>query len=501
MSQGSGKRRFHFKSPKPNDPQVRRFREWSEENKGFYSSFRQWLFDTGYELTSVGLYGVAARQAIGYLDQPYWVIDPDADIERVWQHIQESPLKDSTKHDYHKGLLKLSEYLRLRQDKPPKEKIIRWDFYLGSLPAWVSNEIHPFLQSCMRSWRPERKHEKTIVALSTLTRPLRFIQAHVPLEEPARLTPERWYEYLDYRLAGGITPQTTNDELHCLLRFLHFVEERGWPVCQRMFLIDKLDEGRRIPRDVPPEQLSRVQQAIQAQAASTHLGQARLGKMDLAWFLLMLHSGLRTCEVRSLRFTDMDWERHCIRIEQSKGLKDRIVFLSQACITALKDYLCVRGCVEALPENVFVFRHIPLSRFYCGQRLHTYGFRCGVHITPHQLRHSCATLLLNCGAPAVSVQALLGHKSIDTTLGYARLYDGTLAADYYRAMALVESRLALPEDRLTQPPVLGQLLALVDSLRSGALTPDQAEVVRILRAGIAALAEKPMNMEDVKVLI
>ena len=53
------------------------------------------------------------------------------------------------------------------------------------------------------------------------------------------------------------------------------------------------------------------------------------------------------------------------------------------------------------------------------------------------------------------MQALLGHKWVDTTLGYARLYDGTVAADYYQAMAMVERRMALPEDRLSQPPALG----------------------------------------------
>jgi len=55
----------------------------------------------------------------------------------------------------------------------------------------------------------------------------------------------------------------------------------------------------------------------------------------------------------------------------------------------------------------------------------------------------CATLLLNASAPSLAVQTILGHKHINTTLGYARLYDGTVAADYYRAMAGVGERLIL----------------------------------------------------------
>jgi integrase/recombinase XerD len=209
--------------------------------------------------------------------------------------------------------------------------------------------------------------------------------------------------------------------------------------------------------------------------------------MDLAWFLLMLHCGLRSGEVRRLKMTDIQWDSRRVRIEQSKGLKDRQIYLTDAILEALRSYLAVRGPAQALPENVFIFRHAPLTRTYCFQRLRTYGARCGVKAAPHRLRHSCATLLLNAGAPALSLQMILGHKQIDTTLGYARLYDGTIAADYYSAMNKVERQLALPEDRTAEPPGLGQLIALTDALRNGSLNPAQTEIVRALREGLGLL--------------
>ena len=76
-----------------------------------------------------------------------------------------------------------------------------------------------------------------------------------------------------------------------------------------------------------------------------------------------------------------------------------------------------------------------------------------------------------------------------------------MAADYYQAMAMVERRMALPEDRLSQPPALGQLVALVDSLHTGTLNSAQTEVLRLLRAGLLALAEEPTNIGDVKVQV
>jgi hypothetical protein len=91
-------------------------------------------------------------------------------------------------------------------------------------------------------------------------------------------------------------------------------------------------------------------------------------------------------------------------------------------------------------------------------------------------------------APVLAVQTILGHKQVDTTLGYARLSDGTVAADYYSAMNHVERQLALPEDKMAEPLGIGQLLALTDALRRDTLSPAQSEIVRTLHEGLARLA-------------
>ncbi len=98
---------------------------------------------------------------------------------------------------------------------------------------------------------------------------------------------------------------------------------------------------------------------------------------------------------------------------------------------------------------------------------------------------------------------ILGHKFVTTTLGYARLYDGTAAADYYRAMAEVERRLPLIDDvillnKIDAAPHAGKLLALVDSLRGGTLNESQAETLHLLRAGIMAMTEKDESMKLLK---
>jgi site-specific recombinase XerD len=500
MSAQPRKRRPHRKSIQPADPAIKAWRDWPPENQRFYENFHNWLKKGGFSDSTLNIYGVAARQALGFLDKYYWQIDPDGDLARAWGRLQSHPTSPSTQDGYRKGLVKLAEYLRLVCDRPQAPKPVLWDHFLGMLPDWLACDVRDFIAHRARAWATDRKSERTCDLLSHLTRPLRWMAAHFELGEIGDLTPVLWEAYLDMRLADGIQPRTTNSELLELQHWLRFLQDQGRPVCARMLRVERLFEGKSLPKDVPVDQLRTLQEAIRAEAVSDERGRSRTGKMDLVWFLLMLHSGLRTCEVRDLRFADLNIAARQARIEQSKGLKDRMVYLSAVTITALQAYLAVRGPRDALPEHIFIYRHQPLGKFYCGQRLQTYGERCGVYTSPHRLRHSCATLLLNAGAPVLTVQTLLGHKWVDTTLGYARLYDGTVAADYYGAMAMVERRMALPEDALAEPPGTGQLLALIDSLREGTLNQAQTETVRRLRTGILALAERENAIQDVKVL-
>jgi integrase/recombinase XerD len=307
------------------------------------------------------------------------------------------------------------------------------------------------------------------------------------------ITPNLWDDFVAARLAAGITLTTINHDLHHFQSFLRFLAEAGRPVCERMLRVKIMPRNQPLPRDVPPEQLRRLLQEVERATTSTHSTTRSLALMDRAWMLLMLHSGLRTGEVRQMRLSDIDWERRLLRIEQSKGLKDRLVPLSALTLEAARAYLAERRLPTAeSAENRLVFVHWQrgLNAQYCQARLKWYGERCGVKASPHQLRHSCATLLLNAGAPVMTVKVILGHVKIDTTLGYARLYDGTVAADYYRAMAQVENHLSLPENSAVSPPSHGELLALVDSLRAGTLNEMQVGTLQILRKGILALAKQ-----------
>ena len=140
-------------------------------------------------------------------------------------------------------------------------------------------------------------------------------------------------------------------------------------------------------------------------------------------------------------------------------------------------------------DHVFIYRHLPLSSTYCGRA--AADLRRAVRGARHL--PSAAPFLRDAAAERRGAGAdgaeLLGHKHVDTTLGYARLYDGTVAADYYRAIGEIESRFKVQDNLAVEPPTSGQLLALVDALRDGTLNDGQRDTLHALRAGILALAE------------
>ncbi len=94
------------------------------------------------------------------------------------------------------------------------------------------------------------------------------------------------------------------------------------------------------------------------------------------------------------------------------------------------------------------------------------------------------------------MQAIQGRKHIDTTMNYARLYDSTVATDYFGAMSEIEARMSLADAGDGRPVSGGQLLALVDTLRTGTLNDDQKQTVLQLRTGILAFVARSRGWND-----
>ena len=147
--------------------------------------------------------------------------------------------------------------------------------------------------------------------------------------------------------------------------------------------------------------------------------------------------GMRAGEVVGLRVGDIDSAQGIIRIVQGKGRKDRNVMLSAALLALLRHWWQVRPTrhdAGVPPQGRWIFpgraagRHATTRQF--GRLFEETVAAAGItkHVTPHALRHSFATHLLERGTDIRHIQALLGHDKLDTTARYTRVATGTIAA-------------------------------------------------------------------------
>jgi len=145
-------------------------------------------------------------------------------------------------------------------------------------------------------------------------------------------------------------------------------------------------------------------------------------------FSTMYGTGMRVSEALHLRARHIDSQRMMIRIEQSKGNRDRYVQLSPKLLELLRIYWRkVRPQEWLFPGQ---FPHQPLSREAVGQAVTRAAHRAGLtkDPSPHCLRHAFAVHLLEAGTDLRKIQLLLGHRSLATTARYLCLATSTVCA-------------------------------------------------------------------------
>lgn len=164
-----------------------------------------------------------------------------------------------------------------------------------------------------------------------------------------------------------------------------------------------------------------------------------MGLRDRAMLEVLYSTGLRVSELLNLRMADIDMRVGCVRCI-GKGDKERLVPIGRKAIEAVDQYLKHARPLFARPsappphsQVLFLTRlGKRLSRVAIWKILHDYGVRLGLRgrLTPHKLRHSFATHLLERGADLRSVQMMLGHADISTTQIYTHVVEERLKQIY-----------------------------------------------------------------------
>ena len=164
-----------------------------------------------------------------------------------------------------------------------------------------------------------------------------------------------------------------------------------------------------------------------------------IGMRDRAMLEVLYSTGLRVSELLNLRMTDIDMRMGYVRCI-GKGDKERLVPIGRKAIEAVEYYLAKGRPQFARPSSPPPHSHVlfltrigrRLSRVGIWKILHDYGMRLGLRgrLTPHKLRHSFATHLLEGGADLRSVQLMLGHADISTTQIYTHVVEERLKQIY-----------------------------------------------------------------------
>ena len=156
------------------------------------------------------------------------------------------------------------------------------------------------------------------------------------------------------------------------------------------------------------------------------------GLRDKTMLEIMYSCGLRVSELISLKKKDINIKNSFIRII-GKGNKERIIPIGEIALEYLNKYFELLSYNSKLnnSKNVFINKNgLPLTRQYFFKIIKYYSVKANINknISPHTLRHSFATHLLENGAPLIAVKNLLGHESINTTQIYTHVNERKLVS-------------------------------------------------------------------------
>ena len=209
----------------------------------------------------------------------------------------------------------------------------------------------------------------------------------------------------------GVRPPTINGSVAALRFFFTVTLDKGGMARHLTFV----REPGKVPVVLSPEEVARLLEAAPGPKYKAALSAA-------------YGAGLRVSEVVSLKVPDVDSKRMLLRIEQGKGRKDRHAMLSPQLLELLRDwYRIARPQIWLFPGRNPV-NHLTTRQF--NRAVHAAAVMAEIkkRVSPHTLRHSFATHLLEQNIDIRVIQVLLGHAKLDTTALYTRVATNTIRA-------------------------------------------------------------------------
>ena len=221
---------------------------------------------------------------------------------------------------------------------------------------------------------------------------------------PATGRPEDVRAFQVHQRNAGVQPPTMNGAVSALRFF--FTTTLGQPEVARHLTLVR--QPRKMPVVLDQDEVARLLEAAPGPKYKAALGVA-------------YGAGLRVSEVANLKVSDIDTKQMRLRIEQGKGSKDRNAMLSPRLVALLRDWWCVEQPTTWLFPGRDPLRPITTRQLYRVVRETADAVEIKKRVSPHMLRHSFATHLLEQGVDIRVIQVLLGHSKLDTTARYAHV--------------------------------------------------------------------------------
>lgn len=248
---------------------------------------------------------------------------------------------------------------------------------------------------------------------------------------PGEITTMELREYVAALHEAGYAKTSIARRLASLRSFFKFGQREGWAETNPAKPLRNPRKPRSLPHFLSSDELS--------QLLESPPGDQSLGKRDRAMLETLYSAGLRVSELVGINDSDLELDAGIVRV-RGKGRKERLAPLGSFAVRAVRHWLKVRTVSAKEPKGseapVFVNRFgRRLTTRSVGRMLEKYLKQTGLdqRTTPHTLRHSFATHLLDRGADIRSVQELLGHKSLITTQIYTHVSTAKLREVYEKA--------------------------------------------------------------------
>ena len=236
-------------------------------------------------------------------------------------------------------------------------------------------------------------------------------------------------EHVDYTLIRSYLGQLFNTDkrttiarkLSTLKSFFRYLELRGLTSVNPAVDITTPKQGKSIPSYLPIDDMFALLEQPDKEK--------ELGLRDLAILELLYSSGLRVSELVTLDIEKLDLTSRLVRVS-GKGGKERLLPIGRKATVAIREY--IQNTHKARKKAGYSTTHGPVFLNYRGGRLSArsvdrlvkrYSIQCGItaDISPHSIRHTFATHLLDGGADLRSIQELLGHVNLSTTQKYTHV--------------------------------------------------------------------------------